>query len=173
MYTGSLHTVASASLRPCRCAAPTATAAPASSSTHPPTPAPHALPMLCCRGALQARQVFFYKRAQIFVGDVWGAFGGQGLGAFDDIHCLTMFADYRVGAAAGLWGRSAGLGAAAPLIAPFEHGVGSAAEGRSVALLFCIVVKRFAVRQASALIPARVWARGKHCPQVCHTVKSV
>lgn len=42
------------------------------------------------------RQVFLYKRAQIFVGDVWGAFAGQGLGAFDDIHCLTMFADYRV-----------------------------------------------------------------------------
>lgn len=42
------------------------------------------------------RQVFLYKRAQIFVGDVWGAFGGQGLGTFDDIHCLTMFADYRV-----------------------------------------------------------------------------
>lgn len=41
-------------------------------------------------------QVFLYKRAQIFVGDVWGAFHGQGLGAFDDIHCLTMFADYRV-----------------------------------------------------------------------------
>ena len=31
------------------------------------------------------RQVFFYKRAQIFVGDLWGSFGGAGLGAFDDI----------------------------------------------------------------------------------------
>ena len=43
------------------------------------------------------RQVFFYKRAQIFVGDVWGRFGGEGLGAFgDSIGELTMFADYRV-----------------------------------------------------------------------------
>ncbi|KNC56352.1 UPF0553 protein [Thecamonas trahens ATCC 50062] len=41
-------------------------------------------------------QVFFYKRAQIFVGDVWGAFGGEGLGAFRDIDQLTMFADYRI-----------------------------------------------------------------------------
>jgi hypothetical protein len=41
-------------------------------------------------------QVFFYKRAQIFVGDVWGAYGGSGLGDFGDIHRLTMFADYRV-----------------------------------------------------------------------------
>lgn len=37
-------------------------------------------------------QVFFYKRAQIFVGDLYGAFGGQGLGCFHDIDQLTMFA---------------------------------------------------------------------------------
>eukprot|EP00284_Hemiselmis_tepida_P002859 CAMPEP_0174946156 /NCGR_PEP_ID=MMETSP1355-20121228/83386_1 /TAXON_ID=464990 /ORGANISM="Hemiselmis tepida, Strain CCMP443" /LENGTH=338 /DNA_ID=CAMNT_0016193565 /DNA_START=202 /DNA_END=1218 /DNA_ORIENTATION=- len=41
-------------------------------------------------------QVFFYKRAQIFVADVWGAFRGEGLGSFKDIASLTMFADYRV-----------------------------------------------------------------------------
>lgn len=40
--------------------------------------------------------MFFYKRAQIFIADVWGGFKGQGLGAFDDIDALTMFADYRV-----------------------------------------------------------------------------
>jgi hypothetical protein len=45
---------------------------------------------------LCATQVFFYKRAQIFVGDVYGAFGGQGLGCFPDAAQLTMFADYRV-----------------------------------------------------------------------------
>jgi len=41
-------------------------------------------------------QVFFYKRAQIFVADVWGAFRGESLGKFRDIASLTMFADYRV-----------------------------------------------------------------------------
>jgi len=41
-------------------------------------------------------QVFYYKRAQIFVGDVFGALQGKGLGAFHDIQELTMFADYRV-----------------------------------------------------------------------------
>lgn len=41
-------------------------------------------------------QVFFYKRAQIFAGDVWGSFGGTDLGEFHDIHELTMFPDYRV-----------------------------------------------------------------------------
>jgi len=42
------------------------------------------------------RQVFLYKRAQILVGDLWGAFQGSGLGAFDNISELTCFADYRV-----------------------------------------------------------------------------
>lgn len=44
----------------------------------------------------RGRRVCFYKRAQIFAADVWGAFGGQGAGAFSDIGALTMFADYRV-----------------------------------------------------------------------------
>ena len=42
------------------------------------------------------RQVFFYKRAQIFAADVYGAFQGRGFGHFPDIGELTMFADYRV-----------------------------------------------------------------------------
>lgn len=46
--------------------------------------------------ALDGRQCFFYKRAQIFCADVWGAFKHQGLGEFTDLHRLTMFADYRV-----------------------------------------------------------------------------
>lgn len=45
---------------------------------------------------LDGHQVFLYKRAQIFIGDLWGAFDGQGLGRFDDIAQLTCFADYRV-----------------------------------------------------------------------------
>eukprot|EP00798_Chlamydomonas_sp_ICE-L_P019267 gene19267-25904_t len=45
----------------------------------------------------KGRQVFFYKRAQIFVGDVYGAFQGEGAyGALSEIEQLTMFADYRV-----------------------------------------------------------------------------
>lgn len=42
----------------------------------------------------KGRQVFLYKRVQIFVGDVWGAYEGKGLGKFDDIAQLTMFPDY-------------------------------------------------------------------------------
>jgi hypothetical protein len=44
----------------------------------------------------QGHQVFFYKRAQILVADLWGAFQGQSYGEFHDIHTLTMFPDYRV-----------------------------------------------------------------------------
>ncbi|GAB5370220.1 hypothetical protein AAMO2058_001473800 [Amorphochlora amoebiformis] len=44
----------------------------------------------------KGRQVFFYKRAQIFVGDVFGAFQGKGLGELCGIEKLTCFADYRV-----------------------------------------------------------------------------
>jgi hypothetical protein len=42
------------------------------------------------------REVRFYKRAQIAVADLWGALGGQGLGAFRDLEHLTAFADYKV-----------------------------------------------------------------------------
>lgn len=42
------------------------------------------------------REVFILKRAQILVADVWAAFEAQGVGRFDDIDEITMFADYRV-----------------------------------------------------------------------------
>ncbi len=45
---------------------------------------------------LTGKQVFFFKRAQIFCADIHGCFRGQGLGEFSDIRKLTMFADYRV-----------------------------------------------------------------------------
>ncbi|KAL5713644.1 hypothetical protein ACHQM5_015700 [Ranunculus cassubicifolius] len=44
----------------------------------------------------KGHQVFLYKRAQIFVADLWGAFKGQGYGEFNDISSITIFADYIV-----------------------------------------------------------------------------
>ena len=42
-------------------------------------------------------QVFFYKRAQILIGDLWGAFADvPHLCAWPDVHRLTAFADYRL-----------------------------------------------------------------------------
>ncbi|XP_030753726.1 queuosine salvage protein-like [Sitophilus oryzae] len=44
----------------------------------------------------ESKQVSFYKRAQILVGDVWACFKGEGTGYFKDIDEITMFADYRI-----------------------------------------------------------------------------
>ncbi len=44
----------------------------------------------------QGREVRFYKRAQILVADLAGAFDGKGLGTFNDLDALTAFADYKV-----------------------------------------------------------------------------
>ena len=41
--------------------------------------------------------VYFLKRAQILVAEIWACFRGLGDGRFDDIDELTMFADYRCG----------------------------------------------------------------------------
>ncbi len=44
----------------------------------------------------RGRTVYFYKRAQIFCADLYGAFAGQRWGEFSDIDELTAFADYKV-----------------------------------------------------------------------------
>ncbi|RLU22521.1 hypothetical protein DMN91_004799 [Ooceraea biroi] len=41
-------------------------------------------------------RISIYKRAQILIGDIWACFEGRGLGKFQDIDCITMFADYRI-----------------------------------------------------------------------------
>lgn len=41
--------------------------------------------------------VYFYKRVQILIADIWDHFNGEGLGYFDNtVSMLTMFPDYRV-----------------------------------------------------------------------------
>lgn len=44
----------------------------------------------------EQREVRFFKRAQILVADLWGAFGGAAWGAFDHLDTLTAFADYKL-----------------------------------------------------------------------------
>ncbi|MCJ1230840.1 hypothetical protein MMC12_007514 [Toensbergia leucococca] len=44
----------------------------------------------------EGKIVRFYKRAEILVADLWACFEGEGLGHFDDIDQITMFADYRI-----------------------------------------------------------------------------
>ena len=40
----------------------------------------------------ERRQIYFLKRAQILVADLWACFQGTSYGAFDDIDRITMFA---------------------------------------------------------------------------------
>jgi len=42
------------------------------------------------------KKIYFYKRAQIFAADLYGAFGGKDWGYFKDIDTLTAFADYKL-----------------------------------------------------------------------------
>ncbi len=44
----------------------------------------------------EGKRVFFWKRAQIFVSDVYQAFSGRDWGRFEDIDQLTAFADYKL-----------------------------------------------------------------------------
>ncbi len=48
------------------------------------------------KATYKGKDIFFRKRAQILVGDIYGALHGEGLGNFHDIAGLTMFADYKV-----------------------------------------------------------------------------
>lgn len=48
------------------------------------------------RARYDGRPVAFYKRAQLLVADIYGAFGGEGPGRFRDLDRLTAFADYEL-----------------------------------------------------------------------------
>lgn len=43
-------------------------------------------------GKFDRKSVRLFKKAQIFVADLWAAFDGEGYGKFDDIDKITMFA---------------------------------------------------------------------------------
>lgn len=55
-----------------------------------------AFPSFRDEATYQGHKVYFWKRAQIFVSDVYTAFGGNGFGNFTDIEDLTAFADYKL-----------------------------------------------------------------------------
>lgn len=48
------------------------------------------------RAAYGGREVRFFKRAQLCVADLYGAYDGRGPGAFHDLDRLTAFADYEL-----------------------------------------------------------------------------
>lgn len=56
----------------------------------------HSMPSFRDVVRYQSQAVRFYKRAQILVADLHGAFDGKGPGAFPGMETLTAFADYKV-----------------------------------------------------------------------------
>ena len=50
------------------------------------------------------REVRLFKRAQIVVTDVWGAFNRKGWGEFENMDALTAFADYKLPQILRAWG---------------------------------------------------------------------
>ena len=50
------------------------------------------------------QEVRFFKRAQIVVTDLWGAFRGKDWGEFENINVLTAFADYKLPQILRAWG---------------------------------------------------------------------
>lgn len=46
--------------------------------------------------SFRGHEIRFFKRAQICVADLYGAFGGKRWGAFTDLAKLTIFADYKL-----------------------------------------------------------------------------
>lgn len=48
------------------------------------------------QATFKGKNVSILKRAQILIGDIWACYLGNGIGHFNDIEEITMFADYRV-----------------------------------------------------------------------------
>jgi hypothetical protein len=54
------------------------------------------LPSFRDKAEYQGKKVFFYKRAQLFAADLYGALQGKEGGLFHDLDLLTAFADYKL-----------------------------------------------------------------------------
>lgn len=77
----------------------------------------------------KGRQVRFFKRAQILVADLWGAFGGKAWGELKHLDELTAFADYKLPQILRAWGILQYSPSLAHRVdAQIELGAGSAAE---------------------------------------------
>jgi Potential Queuosine, Q, salvage protein family len=119
------------------------------------------------------RVVRFYKRAQICVADIYGAFGGKGWGAFSDLDQLTAFADYKVPQVL----RHFGILEYHPALAeridnqePLAAGSEKETELRAATIWGCELLRREMARQGRLLtaseIDLRLWLLGQHSSEM-------
>lgn len=115
------------------------------------------------------RVVRFYKRAQICVADIHGAFGGKDWGAFSDFDQLTAFADYKVPQVL----RHFGILEYHPMLAEridnqelLTAGSEEEIELRAATIWGCELLRREMARQGGVLtaseIDLRLWLLGQH-----------
>ncbi|XP_015963844.1 uncharacterized protein LOC107487665 [Arachis duranensis] len=124
----------------------------------------------------KGRQVFLYKRAQIFAADLWGAFRGQGYGEFKDISSLTIMADYIVPAVL----RQLGVLKYSPALASTIDSSGEIGPGteEEVELRACsvhavekmreLISKKLGRQVLSVELDLWLWASGVQCATLQH-----
>lgn len=116
-------------------------------------------------------EVRFYKRAQILVADLHGAFGGTGLGAFSDLGMLTAFADYKVPQVLrelGILVYSDALAATIERREPLPQGAPREVEIRAATVWACELLRRALVDAGRPLRTTEVdwalWLAGQSLP---------
>jgi len=119
-------------------------------------------------------QIFFYKRAQIFVADLRNEFGECGFGEFENIDQLTMFADYRVPQVLhhfGILDYAAGLTEKIKAGIYIDSGSREEMEIRAgsidvVERIKCNLLEKFNIRCASHQIDWYLWEKGQELKQL-------
>ncbi|XP_056696900.1 uncharacterized protein [Spinacia oleracea] len=124
----------------------------------------------------KGHQVFLYKRAQIFVADLWGAFKGQGFGEFSDIGSVTIFADYIVPAVLqhfGVLNYSASLASMVESNSEIGSGTEEEVELRACSIHVVEMMKdliqiKYGKQVSSVELDLWLWSYGIQLPSLAH-----
>lgn len=124
----------------------------------------------------KGRQVFLYKRAQIFAADLWGAFKGQGYGEFNDIGSVTIFADYIVPAVLqqlGVLRFSPSLASSIKCQSEIGSGTEEEVELRACSVYAVEKIRELLHKQSgkqvlSVELDLWLWSVGVQCPSLQH-----
>ncbi len=104
-------------------------------------------------------EVHFYKRAQLLVSDLWGAYGGKGWGAFHDMEVLTAFADYKLSQLLreyGVLAYSPELAAKVDSRTLIPAGSTEEVEIRAATVQACELLQRALAQRGLAILPFQV-----------------